>query len=669
MAILSAGLAGVALFSEITCGAVEFPGTAPCKAESTQTANQIHLRNAVLDASWSIIDGRMSWEEFRSQLNNTKVTNVSSLFVLDTSAGRIDSANCVLESLPLIQTLLPDSKARRNADRLAGKSIAARFLHVKTGVKVAWRAELRDDANALRSSIQMTAGGSTLAVDKITLLEGTLTDAAVIGSVQSSPVAGNGIFIGYEHPLAWNSVENGQVVSAHKLQRKLEPGESCQAAVVLGVYPKGQLRRAFLCYLEQERIRPYSPWLHYNSWYDIAFNERNGGLFTEQDALGVIEALGRELVQKRGVPLESFLLDDGWDNHDIVWEFHPVNWPRGLTEVAKVAASYNSHISMWLSPWGGYAFKQERLAAGRREGMEIKAGSFSLSGANYYRRFHGQCLKMATEYGVNGFKFDGIGSGNGGVGAGDKAADFDAAIRLFADLRAARPDMYINLTTGTWPSPFWLLFADSIWRSGNDHGYHGDGSGRQRWMNYRDGITYAKVVKASPLYPLNSLMLHGIIKADWADHLKSDPNNDLRSEIRSFFANGTQLQELYFSPHLMTGADWDDIAESAKWAHDHADVLVDSHWVGGDPLKNEVYGWAAWTPKRAVLSLRNPSEKKASITIDAAVVFELPEGYSCQYKLKSPYKDQRVTEMIMKPGFSVLVELNPFEVLVFDAIP
>jgi hypothetical protein len=71
-------------------------------------------------------------------------------------------------------------------------------------------------------------------------------------------------------------------------------------------------------------------------------------------------------------------------------------------------------------------------------------------------------------------------------------------------------------------------------------------------------------------------MLHGIIKADWANQLKTDPNNDFQSEIRSFFASGTQLQELYISPHLMTEADWDDIAESAKWAHAHADVLVDS---------------------------------------------------------------------------------------------
>jgi len=35
-------------------------------------------------------------------------------------------------------------------------------------------------------------------------------------------------------------------------------------------------------------------------------------------------------------------------------------------------------------------------------------------------------------------------------------------------LREAEPNLYVNLTTGTYPSPFWLLYADSIWRGGDD---------------------------------------------------------------------------------------------------------------------------------------------------------------------------------------------------------
>ena len=93
-------------------------------------------------------------------------------------------------------------------------------------------------------------------------------------------------------------------------------------------------------------------------------------------------------------------------------------------------------------------------------------------------------------------------------------SDFEAAIHLIRDeLRAIKPDIFINLTTGTWPSPFWLRYADSIWRGGEDHSFAGVGTKRQQWITYRDAQTYKNVVTAGPLFPLTSLMLHGLIYA------------------------------------------------------------------------------------------------------------------------------------------------------------
>ena len=92
-------------------------------------------------------------------------------------------------------------------------------------------------------------------------------------------------------------------------------------------------------------------------------------------------------------------------------------------------------------------------------------------------------------------------------------SDFDAAIHLIGELRAEKPDLYVNLTTGTYPSPFWLRYADSIWRGGEDHDFAGVGTSRQRWITYRDADTYEHVVRAGALFPLNSLMLHGMIYA------------------------------------------------------------------------------------------------------------------------------------------------------------
>ena len=79
-------------------------------------------------------------------------------------------------------------------------------------------------------------------------------------------------------------------------------------------------------------------------------------------------------------------------------------------------------------------------------------------------------------------------------------------------------------------------------------------------------------------------------------------------------------------------------------------MLVDTHWVGGDPAELKVYGWAAWSPRKGILTLRNPGGRAATIGIDAAKVFELPDDAPRQYSLKSPYADQRKTVESLTAG-------------------
>ena len=73
------------------------------------------------------------------------------------------------------------------------------------------------------------------------------------------------------------------------------------------------------------------------------------------------------------------------------------------------------------------------------------------------------------KYGVNAFKFDGLAARAARTGEAGLTRDGDAMLRMIGELRAIRPDLYINQTTGTWPSPFWLLSVDSTWRGGSDH--------------------------------------------------------------------------------------------------------------------------------------------------------------------------------------------------------
>jgi len=277
---------------------------------------------------------------------------------------------------------------------------------------------------------------------------------------------------------------------------------------------------------------------------------------------------------------------------------------------------------------------------------------------------------MIDKYGVNQFKFDGTGNANEVIKGSEFDSDFDAAIHLIGELRNKKPDIYINLTTGTYPSPFWLLYADSIWRGGDDHSFAGVGSNRQRWITYRDSDIYRHIVEDGPLFPMNSLMLHGMIYARYAERLGNDPDHDFTDEVHSYFGTGTQLQEMYITPALLSPQDWDLLAEAAKWSRENADVLKDSHWVGGDPAKLEVYGFAAWSPKKAIVTLRNPGDRTQDFTASLASLLEMPAHSAGSFSAQTPWKaanNEGPSEV--KADELRTLHLRPFQVMTMELTP
>ena len=132
-------------------------------------------------------------------------------------------------------------------------------------------------------------------------------------------------------------------------------------------------------------------------------------------------------------------------------------------------------------------------------------------------------------------------------------------------------------------------------------------------------------------------MNQGITYAREAASMGNDLK-ELKDEFRMFFADGTQLQELYMTPAMMTPEMWDALAEAAKWSRANADVLVDTHWIGGDADRGEVYGYASWSPRKGIVALRNPSSKPASYVLDLAAALELPDRPATT-RLKSPWKE------------------------------
>ncbi len=241
-----------------------------------------------------------------------------------------------------------------------------------------------------------------------------------------------------------------------------------------------------------------------------------------------------------------------------LWRFHR-GFPHGFTPLAALCKEYHTRLGVWLSPFGGYGTLQGSAAAGTAASRVTRStpSGFSLAGPKYYAAFKQSCLEMIRNYGVNHFKFDGIAAGMYASGGADYILDTEAMRRLMIELRQEDPDLYINFTTGSWPSPFWLRYADSLWRQGDDMGFAGKGPRQQQWLTYRDQETYHNVVRKASLFPLNSLMTQGVAYSRQGH--AGDPTFNsagFKDDVRAFFGSGTSLQELYIQPGKLTTEDW-----------------------------------------------------------------------------------------------------------------
>ena len=713
-------ISAVGMATPVSAG-VEFPGPLPGVAKAEAAGGRLLLENKVLAVRWDLTDG-LRLVEAKDKLTGevwaTGRSECVQIVFYESPAPKpriLKGSEMEVLGQPIVRDAAVTHASGRRSDQYAGKELVVRLAARDRSVTVEWRASLRDEANYVRQSVALQAGRDWVELDEIILLDVPAKEAKVYGSVDGSPAVAGRWFLGVEHPMSKSEVvaDSGEAGAAPRRVRcsypfapPLKPGESQEYNAVLGLVPKDQLRRGFLYYLERERAHPYRPFLLHSIGEDIGYMyvERKGkpdearkfSLGQNKWWLGIIEDFGRELVAERGVVIDCFAHDYLWDDTTRPWLFHQERYPDGFSEARRLAEKYGACLGIWYSPDAATG-TSGRVPAGlsrRFEGYWVGAKpdqskmGLSLAGPRYFARFRASCVNMLRRYNVSYFKFDGIADGGNAKydykpsGAGWWRSDFEALLRIYSELRTLNPNVFINSSTGAWPSPFLLLWADSIWHQGADVGTYGPefkgwskGSPRQRWITYRDSATFHNGLERGPLYPLNSYMVHGLVfnlcsLGGVYERVRGLDTKDIIDEIYSYFGSGTDLQEMYTHPSIMKPKTWDALAEAAKWSRANADVLVDTHWVGGDPAKDEVYGWASWTPRKGILTLRNPDDQAHSMSLDIATVFELPEGAPQNYRLKSPWRDDAQSGAIeVTAGRRHDFQLKPFEVLVFDATP
>jgi len=94
--------------------------------------------------------------------------------------------------------------------------------------------------------------------------------------------------------------------------------------------------------------------------------------------------------------------------------------------------------------------------------------------------------------------------------------------------------------------------------------------------------------------------------------------------------------------------------------------MTDTHWIGGDPGKGEVYGYASWSEHKALLMLRNPSGVQKSFQVKAGKLFEIAGHVQSSYSFFDARKGSKV---LVAHGANFTLSLEPFEVKVLTCFP
>jgi hypothetical protein len=509
-------------------------------------------------------------------------------------------------------------------------------------------------------------------------LEGAVPSHGEFGQ----PVFAAEFYLGVEYPGAVNHLEGSAVACGYVAGVKLGAAPVTSETAVFGVAPDGaRLERSFLAYVETIKVGRTRPYLLYNTWYDLRHPSRVDSAshaMTEANVLQRIEAFRTFMEEPHGITLDAFVLDDGWDNVNSIWRIDTTTFPRGFQPIVSALRRTGTRLGMWASPFCGYDMRQKRVAWGSAHGYERTGDFLCFAGTRYGAEFKKQMTGFTRDDSVGYYKWDGFLLACNETDHGHLPGVYSrtALIRTFIEMMAAArredPAVFINITVGTWLSPWWLRYADCIWMQGEDYAYAEDVPSltpRDKAITYRDAVLYGDFQRQHLLFPVSGMMTHGIIKGRL--NMLGGREESLASftnEVMMYFGRGVMMWELYVSPDALTPAEWNAIASCVRWAKDRAKTLQDTRMILGNPLKREPYGYVHSNGRSGILLLRNPSVAPTSVRVPLGREFGFAGGET-RWRVMTSYPYREVSTREYRATDAVEISLGSHATVVAEIVP
>lgn len=426
--------------------------------------------------------------------------------------------------------------------------------------------------------------------------------------------------------------------------------------------------------------------IQYNSWFD------NMMLIDDDNILKSFIEVDKELNEVETRPLDSYVVDDGWNNYNkdrVVqpersgnslnktgfWEFN-TKFPKELGPSSELVEKFGSNFGVWIGPRGGYNFHTTLAEILKKSGKGSRAGdSVDVADRVYIKNFQDMVLDWQKKYKVNYWKWDGFADDNqyrqwsatngvpsrannhmiGGYHNMYHVTDlWEAWIDLFEAVRKSATELnlnklWISLTCYVNPSPWYLQWGNSVWmQCVGDRGESGElHNVMDKMLTYRDSMYYDFIKNHQFQFPLKAIYNHDPIFGKEGTGITADSMTDeeFRNYLYAQAGRGTGFWELYYSDSLMTKGKYEATAEFLEWAEKNFHILKNAKMIGGWPAKSvklsthpsyttaiglggNAYAYAGWDNEDGIITMRNSSRN------DKVLTFRIDENIGASSSLK-----------------------------------
>jgi hypothetical protein len=501
-----------------------------------------------------------------------------------------------------------------------------------------------------------------------------------------------GVFFGVEYPAADQTVSakaGGELVTCRQeMGEKIGKNWLESNWDVEGITPNGDMKLWFMNYVNDLRVAPLRPYTLYNSWYDLRSptypKVPAGNVMNEKNVFHIIDLIRQNMIEKNNIQLDAFVLDDGWDVYQSDWVLNKDQFPNGLKPISDELKKTHTDLGMWFGPTGGYSYRMKRINWMKDHGYEtVGKGTdntmMCLAGTKYSDLFRKRTTDFVAKDGLGFFKWDGIqfscSEPDHGhpTGIFSRRAVMESVIDKCRSVRAINPNTFLNITSGTWLSPWWVQYANQIWMQGEDYGYADvpSISPRDAAITYRDLSLYDDFTTNNFWFPIQNLMTHGIIKGN-LEKLggEEEPLDKFTNEAMLYFARGVSMWELYISPDILTEDEWTAMAQAIHWAKDRFPILSSSgtEMIGGDPKKRETYGYAHFKGFSGIIAARNPWIESSKLSVTLAVAGGL-DPVAKNLVLEKVYPDKWISPKLYAAGDKIDIPLDGYETAMYEVYP